>query len=219
MVLKRVRIRFRKQGDLRWIGHQDLLRTWERVFRRAGIELAMSQGFHARPKIQLPLALALGVSGADEVLDVQLACPWNVGALRAAIEPQLPGGLRLNGVELLPTVAAPRVCSVVYELPVPEDRYGPLVARLEGLRSQPALPVDRGPDRPPLDLLSLVEELRVVEMPAESGTSLGGFRLRIRLRVSPQGGVRPRDMLAALGLDDLEQQACYLTRTAVELSA
>ena len=36
MVRQRVRIRFAKQGDLRLIGHRDLMRTWERLFRRAG---------------------------------------------------------------------------------------------------------------------------------------------------------------------------------------
>ena len=34
MVRRRVRIRFRKEGDLRWIGHLDLLRCWERLLRR-----------------------------------------------------------------------------------------------------------------------------------------------------------------------------------------
>ncbi|HEX3724775.1 MAG TPA: TIGR03936 family radical SAM-associated protein, partial [Pirellulales bacterium] len=63
MVRQRVRIRFRKQGDLRLLGHRDLLRAWERLLRRTGLELRMSAGFHPRPKINFPSALAVGIAG------------------------------------------------------------------------------------------------------------------------------------------------------------
>lgn len=72
MVRQRVRIHFSKSGLLRYIGHQDTLRTLERLFRRAAVPLAMSQGFHPKPKISSPSALALGVAGLDEVIELEL---------------------------------------------------------------------------------------------------------------------------------------------------
>ena len=54
MVRQRVRIRFRKQGDLRLIGHRDLVRCLERLFRRAGLPLGMSEGFHPKPRMSFP---------------------------------------------------------------------------------------------------------------------------------------------------------------------
>ncbi len=73
MVRLRVRIRFSKQGDLRLIGHRDLMRCLERVFRRAQLALGFSQGFHPKPRMTFPSALAVGIEGLDEVMEVELA--------------------------------------------------------------------------------------------------------------------------------------------------
>ena len=63
MERQRVRMRFRKEGDLRLISHRDLLTAIERLFRRIGLKLSMSGGFHPRPRISFPLSLALGIRG------------------------------------------------------------------------------------------------------------------------------------------------------------
>ena len=62
-IRQRVRIRFRKSGDLRLIGHRDLVRAWERAFRRAALPLGMSEGFHPKPRMSIPAALGLGIEG------------------------------------------------------------------------------------------------------------------------------------------------------------
>ncbi len=54
---------------MRFTGHLDLQQTWFRVFRRAGIQLEYSQGFHQQPKLQLASALPLGYISSGEVLD------------------------------------------------------------------------------------------------------------------------------------------------------
>ena len=81
MVRQRVRIRFRKQGDLRFVGHRDLVRSLERLFRRAGLALGMSQGFHPKPKMSFPSALAVGIEGLDEVMELELAEPQSAEEL------------------------------------------------------------------------------------------------------------------------------------------
>ena len=71
--MSRVRIRFCKQADLRLISHRDLVRTIERLFRRAGVAVSLSEGFHPKPRMMFPSALAVGIDGLDEVLEVDLA--------------------------------------------------------------------------------------------------------------------------------------------------
>jgi len=61
MTRTRVRIRYRKLDDLRWLGHQDLVRVWERLLRRADVRPAHREGFHKRPKMNFPSALAVGI--------------------------------------------------------------------------------------------------------------------------------------------------------------
>ncbi len=66
MVRPRVRIRFAKQSALRLIGHRELTSSLERLFRRAGLSLGMSGGYRPKPRLNFPLALAVGIEGRRE---------------------------------------------------------------------------------------------------------------------------------------------------------
>ena len=68
----RIQITFSKQGSLRYTGHLDLHKLWERAARRAELPLAYSQGFHPQPKMNIAAALPLGFSSRCEVLDMRL---------------------------------------------------------------------------------------------------------------------------------------------------
>ena len=83
---QRLRIRFRKEGDLRWISHRDLVRTVERLCRRAELALRMSEGFHPKPKMSFPSALALGIEGRGEVMELELVEPVEPQQLLAATQ-------------------------------------------------------------------------------------------------------------------------------------
>ena len=72
MVRRRYRLRFSKRGNLRFIGHRDLLRAVERVLRRARLPVAMSQGFHPKPRVSYLSALPLGFSSDDEAMELIL---------------------------------------------------------------------------------------------------------------------------------------------------
>ena len=120
MVRLRVRIRFSKQGDLRLIGHRDLMRCLERLFRRAGLALSFSQGFHPKPRMTFPLALAVGIEGLDEVMELELAEPATAAELLRRLSPQAPPGLVFRAVEVLPEGSRKaHVQSASYEAPIP----------------------------------------------------------------------------------------------------
>jgi radical SAM-linked protein len=97
----RYRIRFAKTGLLRWIGHRDLQRLWERILRRSGVRLSMSQGFHPKPRINFPSALALGVEGTDEVIEVELAQAITADELRKRLIDDDQPGLEIGTVQLV----------------------------------------------------------------------------------------------------------------------
>lgn len=67
---RRFRIRFRKQGELRWLSHLELSRAWLRILRRAALPVKYSQGFSPHPKMAFSPALAVGVAGIEEYMDV-----------------------------------------------------------------------------------------------------------------------------------------------------
>ena len=70
--MNRFRLTFNVDGPLRWIGHLDLVRTWERVIRRSGLVLAYSKGFTPHPRIALAAPLPVGISGQNELMDIWL---------------------------------------------------------------------------------------------------------------------------------------------------
>lgn len=99
-VRDRFRIRFAKTGLLRWIGHGDLLRLWERLLRRSDLQLCMSTGFHPRARMSFPSALALGVEGLDEVVEFELAQSITVEELYRRLVADGQPGLAIGKVEL-----------------------------------------------------------------------------------------------------------------------
>ncbi|MEW5912679.1 MAG: TIGR03960 family B12-binding radical SAM protein [Thermodesulfobacteriota bacterium] len=97
------RLRLEKTGPARFLGHLETMRQLERSFRRAGVELAHSQGFHPHPLLKAASALPLGVESLVEVLEVATSRPYDPAALPAMVNPCLAQGLRLaDGRPALP---------------------------------------------------------------------------------------------------------------------
>lgn len=207
MVRQRVRIRFCKNGNLRLIGHRDLVRTMERVFRRAELRLGMSEGFHPKPRMSFPSALALGIAGRNEVMELELAENCDDADLLDRLEATTVPGLEFLRVETLPEGS--KKCQIrcsSYEMEIPPQHRRQAETRVGELIAAESCPVTRLRGGKTVDPCRSLEHLEI-----DSDT------LRMRLAVLPQGGASPRDVLTALGLQDLEQEGCYLTRTEVEL--
>jgi radical SAM-linked protein len=208
MVRQRVRIRFSKTGDLRLISHRDLMRTMERLFRRASLPLSMSEGFHPKPRMTFPAALAVGIVGLDEVMELELSEHIDdVDALLRRLSAVAPPGLSFLSAEALPEGAKKvQVSRVTLETQVPLPHQAATREAVARLLAAERIEVEREGRSDLLDVRPLVEDLEL-----ESDV------LRMRLKVTQAQGVRPREVLDALGLADLEAQGCTLVRTRVEL--
>ena len=89
---KAVRLRYAKEGKVRWTSHRDAARIWERALRRAGLAVAYTEGFSPRPRLHFGLALPTGYESDVELLDVDLveqpaAAARPSGAAPAALPP------------------------------------------------------------------------------------------------------------------------------------
>lgn len=183
------------------------MRLLERLFRRAGLRLGMSEGFHPKPRMSFPSALAVGIEGLDEVMELELAEAYEAEPLGAQLARHAVPGLEFRSVEILPPHAAKAaVRSAAYEVPLPENRRDEAARRIDKLLAAESCPVQRPRKDRPLELRPLIEEL-----------TLSGGTLRVRLKQGQQAGASVRDVLRALGLEDLEQAGVRLGRTAVEL--
>ena len=93
--MSKLRLLFEKQGTACYISHLDLMRTFQRLFLRAGIFLKHSNGFHPHPIISIVLPLPVGQSSCCELLDFEIEQAVDLAALSALLNAGCPEGLRV----------------------------------------------------------------------------------------------------------------------------
>ena len=188
----RIRITFTKQGALRYTGHLDLHRVWERAARRAELPLAYSQGFHPQPKMNMAAALPLGFSSRCEVMDMKLEHDIPLDSLPTRLNKTLPSGLQVTAVETVDERAPAlqtQVESAEYEVTLTEPvDPSELRQRVDSVIGAKALPRERRGKT--YDLRPLIQELSV----------LGDNEVFMRLSARESATGRPEEVLDVLGI-------------------
>lgn len=203
---ERVRVRFTKQGSLRFVSHIDLMRCWDRLVRRAELPVRYSEGYHPKPRFRWPLALGVGVVGLDEVVEIELREPLAAETVRARLEAAADPGLGIAEVTVHPRSARCAVVAVEYACELATDAA--LARRCAELLAADTWPLVRHtPGKPNrrFDLRPLIADMQT-----------GEGIVRFRLPVTAAGVARPDEVLAAIGVD--VRQAGAIARTKVELA-
>lgn len=89
------RLLFEKTGRSIWISHLDLMRLFQRAFKRAGLKLTHTQGFNPRPSVSIALPLSVGVSSYCELLDFELENPVDIALIPELLNSKLVEGVRV----------------------------------------------------------------------------------------------------------------------------
>jgi len=194
----RIRITFAKTAEMRYTGHLDLHRAWERLMRRAGLPLAYTQGFSPHPRINLASALPLGFTGAAEVVDIWLEQELPLDEITTALRQAAPPGLRIEQVEAideraptLQTVLQASEFAITLLEPVPD-----LDQRRAALLAAKDIPRERRGKS--YDLRPLILELQILPQDEQSRQ-----RLLVCLVAREGATGRPEELLEALGIDPL----------------
>jgi radical SAM-linked protein len=188
----RLRIRFTKMGKIRWTSHRDIARMWERALRRTQLPVAYSGGFSPRPKISFGLALPTGGESVAEYLDMDLAEPVTPNQdLAERLSAALPRGLDVAVVAEADGRSSLQqdvtLCSWQIGVPSSAD----LAALVDHALAAPTLVVsrDRKGHTTEDDIRPAIQQLAANE----------GL-LTCELATQPRG-VRPAELLGALGID------------------
>jgi radical SAM-linked protein len=196
----RVRITYAKQGMLRYTGHLDLQRVWERILRRSGLPVLYSQGFNPLPRLQLAGALPLGIESACEVMDFWLGERLDLMEIARTLKAALPPGMDISDVRevdmhtpALETQLKSAEYRVTFKEPVDRDELEKKVAEL-----LKAVTLPRERRGKAYDLRPLVEGLRV-----EPDGSLW-----MKLAVRPGATGRPEEVLDVLVIKYIEVRCC-----------
>ncbi len=90
------RLLFEKTGNAIWISHLDLMRVFQRAFKRSGLNLKHTQGFSPRAMVSIALPLSVGVESVCEILDYELVGQELSGdEVRERLNLALPAGVRV----------------------------------------------------------------------------------------------------------------------------
>ena len=197
--MQRLRLKFGRGEEIKFLSHLDLMRLWERALRRAVLPLAYSEGFTPHPRIALAAPLPVGVTSQAEVMDVFLSRWLSPDSFVAQAKKQLPQSLDL--LEAWPVgLDTPSLQSQVrfaeYEVKVETEKDGLEVeAALRSLLSAGELPWHHFRDTGArhYDLRALVDDLWLIDHHGSLCV------LGMRLRCDATGTGRPEQVTKALG--------------------
>ena len=91
----RLRVRFCRGEELKFISHLDIIRLWVRALRRAGIPLEYTEGFSPHPRISLAVPLSVGVTADNELMDIFITRVVSPHWFVDTVNRQLPDGLKV----------------------------------------------------------------------------------------------------------------------------
>ena len=192
----RVRITFAKTEPMRYTGHLDLHRTWERTLRRANLPLSYSQGFKPHPRIVLACALPLGCTSQKELVDIWLDEQIAAEQIMDSIKVAAPPGLEILQVAeadpdlpALPTQVQASEYQIILRDPIPY--LDEALQRLIAAGTLPRIWRDKAYDLRPLILQ--------IERLADDLDGCQQIKVVLSAREAATG--RPEEVLHLLGIE------------------
>ena len=156
---------FEKTGNAIFISHLDLMRLFQRAFKRAGLHLTHTQGFNPRPSVSIALPLSVGVESGCELLDFDLdgdnlsceeICARLNGALVEGVKvlKVYEDGLKIKHLSYLSCVV-----TLEYDAGIPEGAQ----QQIEGLFSREEVLVEKKSKNGTSDqnIIPMIKSLRV----------------------------------------------------------
>ncbi|MCE9531662.1 MAG: TIGR03936 family radical SAM-associated protein [Planctomycetes bacterium] len=207
MAFDKVRIRFRKDGDRRFVSHHDLMRAFERMLRRAGLPFRSTEGFHPQPRVVFSLSLPLGMSGIDEVVEIEWLEPVEPSEVLERLTRCAPEGLHFFNARRIDLKQAAKPRRALYRMPIPANEAEEVTARCEKLLANAELWIDRERPRPrQVNVRPYIHALYV-----EDG------QLYMDVWISQEGGVRADALAKVLDLNHLLDAGAVIERAKLDI--
>jgi len=190
--VRRIRAIFEKTGYMRYIGHLEMMRAFERAARRASVPLAFTGGFSPKAKINFALSMPLGVAGLAEWADIELLESWPAERLMFEINNYLPEGLKILKAWKAPLEGQSlnvRVRAIEYLAVLPE-RDNDLAKRIRRIMDSESIKILRkkGDKTRTIELRDYLRQM----------WSDNGKSVFFVLSITDKGSARPLEVIEAL---------------------
>ena len=215
--MQRLRIRFCRGQEVKFISHLDIMRLWQRALQRAGVSLAYSEGFSPHPRISLAAPLAVGVTSEAELMDIVCNKWVSPHWFTAAVSQQLPPGieiLQVYPIALSQPSLQSQVRYIEYRVEAEtEEGQRDIESAITSLLSTTHLPWQHQRDTGwrSYDLRALIDDLWLIDWHHPRAT------IGMRLRCDNTGSGRPEQVAAALGFTR-HPQSIHRTKLILEAS-
>lgn len=120
----KVRIKYTKSGSMKFIGHLDVMRYFQKAVKRAGFDIAYSKGFSPHQLMSFAAPLALGVTSEGEYFEAEFHSLVSSEEFVRRFNEQMVEGMKVNDVVLLPDGAKKAmsiVCASDYMITIHDD--------------------------------------------------------------------------------------------------
>ena len=97
----RVRIKFTKNEPVKYLGHLDIMRTFQRAFNRAQVRMTYSEGFNPHQKMAFAQPLGVGVLSRGEYLDAVIGDGQELTLIRGRLDQAMGDGFDILDVRQL----------------------------------------------------------------------------------------------------------------------
>ena len=108
----KVRVKFSKIGPLKFIGHLDMMRYFQKAIRRSGIAICYSTGFSPHQIMSFAAPLGVGVESLGEYFDIEVSQVSTAKEMIAALNAEMAEGVVIEGMSILPDSAKNAMASV-----------------------------------------------------------------------------------------------------------
>jgi len=216
-IRKRVRLRFTKKGEIRFLSHLELVRLLYRASKRADLPLGYSEGFHPMPRIIFGTALPVGMESLTEIVDLELEGRITPHEVMDKLNPMLPRGIKIIEAEEVSLHSLPAMLFHRSVYWVPLDHLVPkeeAVAKIEKTleKSQFLIHQERKGKRRSVDVRPLIESIEITENGCEL-VETHGWGIRLVLRNEGGRTAKPSEIVGTLlGLDRKELAQCKIVK-------
>lgn len=101
----KIRIKFTKLGAMKFIGHLDLMRYFQKAMRRAGVDIRYSEGFSPHPVMSFAAPLGVGLTSRGEYLDIEVNSTEDSSTMIQRLNETMAEGVEVLSYRLLPDTA------------------------------------------------------------------------------------------------------------------
>ncbi|HAV10462.1 MAG TPA: hypothetical protein DCX22_02465 [Dehalococcoidia bacterium] len=212
--MERLRLKFSRGDEVKFISHLDIMRLWERAIRRADLPLMYSEGFTPHPRLSLAAPLSLGVTSDAEMMDAYFGRQISSQYMLSQINRQIPAGISIYdiwavGIEMPSLQAQVRFAEYTVTIDTIGDKtFTDTEQAIYNMLAAKTITWQHTRDKSvrTYDLRALIDDLSLLENSNERIT------IAMRLRCDSGGSGRPEQITKALGFP---QRPRSIHRTAL----